>query len=167
MLGGVVLLLQVALGGWVSSNYAVLACSDFPMCQKSWWPAMQFGEGFALWRPLGLSAQGESIPFAALTAIHYVHRAFAMLVLGVLALLAWRLAATDALRASAAWLAGLLALQMATGLANVVLGWPLLAAVLHSGGAAAMVGLLAWVLSRSTGVHASSLSRWPVSGASA
>ena len=167
MLGGVVLLLQVALGGWVSTNYAVLACSDFPMCQQSWWPAMQFDEGFALWRPLGLSAQGEPIPFAALTAIHYVHRAFAMLVLGALALLAWRLAATDGLRTSAAWLAGLLALQLATGLANVVLGWPLFAALLHSGGAAAIVGLLAWVLSRSTGVGARNASRWPVSGASA
>lgn len=167
VLGCVVLVLQVALGGWVSTNYAVLACTDFPMCQQSWWPAMRFDEGFALWRPLGLNAQGEHIPFAALTAIHFVHRSFAVLVLAVLALLAWRLAAIAGLRGYAAWLAGLLALQLATGLANVVLGWPLLAAVLHSGGAAAMVGLLAWVLSRSTGVHAGSGSRWLVRGASA
>ena len=167
VLGCVALVLQVALGGWVSTNYAVLACTDFPLCQQSWWPPMRFDEGFALWRPLGLNTQGDPIPFAALTAIHFVHRAFAMLVLAVLALLAWRLAAIASLRSCALWLAGLLALQLATGLANVVLGWPLLAAVLHSGGAAAIVGLLAWVLSRSTGVHASRLSRWPVSGASA
>ena len=167
VLGCVVLVLQVALGGWVSTNYAVLACTDFPLCQQSWWPPMRFDEGFTVWRPLGLNAQGDHIPFAALTAIHFVHRAFAMLVLAVLALLAWRLAAIASLRSCALWLAGLLALQLATGLANVVLGWPLLAAVLHSGGAAAIVGLLAWVLSRSTGVHASRLSRWPVSEASA
>ena len=167
VLGCVVLVMQVALGGWVSTNYAVLACTDFPLCQQSWWPPMRFDEGFTLWRPLGLNTQGDPIPFAALTAIHYVHRAFAMLVLAVLALLAWRLAAIASLRSCALWLAGLLALQLATGLANVVLGWPLLAAVLHSGGAAAMVGLLAWVLSRSARVHASSLSRWPARGASA
>ena len=162
-----VVLLQVALGGWVSTNYAVLACTDFPMCQQSWWPPMRFDEGFALWRPLGLNSQGESIPFAALTAIHYVHRGFAMVVLVVLALLAWRLAAVSAFRVSAAWLVGLLALQLATGLANVVLGWPLLAAVLHSGGAAALLGLLAWILSRCTQLEVRSVSRWPVSGASA
>ena len=167
VLGCAVVMLQVALGGWVSTNYAVLACTDFPMCQQSWWPPMRFDEGFALWRPLGLNSQGESIPFAALTAIHYVHRGFAMVVLVVLALLAWRLAAVAAFRVSAAWLIGLLALQLATGLANVVLGWPLLAAVLHSGGAAALVGLLAWILSRCTQLEVRSVSRWPVSGASA
>ena len=164
VLGCAVVMLQVALGGWVSTNYAVLACTDFPMCQQSWWPPMRFDEGFALWRPLGLNSQGESIPFAALTAIHYVHRGFAMVVLLVLALLAWRLAAVAAFRVSAAWLVSLLALQLATGLANVVLGWPLLAAVLHSGGAAALAGLLAWILSRCTQLEVRSVSRWPVSG---
>ena len=164
VLGCAVVMLQVALGGWVSTNYAVLACTDFPMCQQSWWPPMRFDEGFALWRPLGLNSQGESIPFAALTAIHYVHRGFAMVVLLVLALLAWRLAAVAAFRVSAAWLVSLLALQLATGLANVVLGWPLLAAVLHSGGAAALLGLLAWILSRCTQLEVRSVSRWPVSG---
>ena len=167
VLGCGVVVVQVALGGWVSTNYAVLACTDFPKCQQSWWPPMRFDEGFALWRPLGLNAQGESIPFAALTAIHYVHRGFAMVVLVVLALLAWRLAAVSAFRVSAAWLVGLLALQLATGLANVVLGWPLLAAVLHSGGAAALLGLLAWILSRCTQLEVRSVSRWPMSGASA
>ena len=167
VLGCLVLVLQVALGGWVSTNYAVLACTDFPLCQQSWWPPMRFDEGFALWRPLGLNTQGDHIPFAALTAIHYVHRAFALLVLLVLAPLAWRLAAVDGLRWGAAWLAGLLALQLATGLANVVLGWPLLAAVLHSSGAAALVGLLSWMLSRSVVVDARRTARWPVREASA
>ncbi|MEO6624158.1 MAG: COX15/CtaA family protein [Burkholderiaceae bacterium] len=167
VLGCVVLVLQVALGGWVSTNYAVLACTDFPMCQQSWWPPMRFEEGFALWRPLGLNAQGDHIPFAALTAIHFVHRGFALLVLAVLAPLAWKLAAVDGLRTGAAWLASLLALQLATGLANVVLGWPLLAAVMHSAGAAALVGLLAWMLSRSAMIDARRTARWPVGEASA
>ena len=142
----VLLLLQVALGGWVSTNYAVLACSDFPQCQGSWWPLMDFEQGFALWRELGMTAGGEVIGFAALTAIHYVHRLAALLVLSALALLAWRLHRLAALRRPARWIAALAALQLATGLSNVVLDWPLLAAVLHTGGAGALVVALTWVL---------------------
>src|SRR5690606_29841373 len=66
--------LQVALGGWVSTNYAVLACQEFPTCQGSWWPAMDFRHGFTLLRDLGETKQGDYLPFAALTAIHYTHR---------------------------------------------------------------------------------------------
>jgi len=66
-------LVQVALGAWVSSNYAVLACRDFPTCQGSWWPTMDFAEGFVLRRPLGGGSDGY-LPFAALTAIHMAHR---------------------------------------------------------------------------------------------
>ena len=62
--------LQIALGGWVSTNYAVLACNTFPACQNSWWPAMDFSQGFTLWRELGLTASGEHVSFSALTAIH-------------------------------------------------------------------------------------------------
>jgi heme a synthase len=61
--------LQIALGGWVSTNYAVLACDTFPACQKSWWPEMDFAAGFSLWRELGLTSSGANTPFAALTAI--------------------------------------------------------------------------------------------------
>ena len=138
--------LQVALGGWVSTNYAVLVCTDFPQCQGSWWPAMDFEQGFALWRELGMTATGEVISFAALTAIHYVHRLVAFIVLALLGLLAWRLNFTPALRRPARWIAVLTGLQLATGLSNVVLDWPLLAAVLHTGGAAALVLLLSWLL---------------------
>ena len=143
------LALQVLLGGWVSTNYAVLACTDFPTCQGSWWPPMEFAQGFALWRPLGLQADGSPIPFAALTAIHYTHRLMAYIVLLALALLAWRLWAAPALRPQARWLAGLALLQLLTGLSNVVLGWPLLAAVLHTGGAAALALVLTWALAAS------------------
>ncbi len=141
--------LQIALGGWVSTNYAVLACTEFPACQNSLWPAMNFSEGFTLWRALGASADGGNISFQALTAIHYVHRLSAYLVFTVLLALAWRLYRLSALRSQAKWLAGLTVLQVATGLGNVLLGWPLAAAVLHTGGAAALVIVLTGVVAGS------------------
>jgi cytochrome c oxidase assembly protein subunit 15 len=142
----VLLWLQVALGGWVSTNYAVLACTEFPTCQASWWPEMNFAQGFELWRELGLTGDGQHISFAALTAIHYAHRLMAYVVLTLLALLTWRMRAVAGWRRAANWLAALLLLQFLTGLSNVVLDWPLLAAVLHTGGAAALVVVLTWSL---------------------
>ncbi|MDB5999405.1 MAG: cytochrome oxidase subunit, partial [Rhizobacter sp.] len=82
---------QIVLGGWVSTNYAVLACTDFPTCQGSFWPAMDFEHGFTVLRELGQGRDGGWLPFAALTAIHYVHRLGAYVVLAALVLLAWRL----------------------------------------------------------------------------
>lgn len=149
--GFALLWLQVALGGWVSTNYAVLACNEFPTCQGSWWPPMDFRQGFELWRHLGLTGSGEHITFAALTAIHYTHRLVAYLVLAMLAAVAWQLNRCG-LRPQARWMAGLAALQLVSGLSNVVLGWPLVAAVGHTGGAAALVVVFTWALceSRST-----------------
>ncbi len=137
--------LQIALGGWVSTNYAVLACTDFPDCQNSLWPAMDFRQGFTLWRELGASGQGidgGNISFQALTAIHYVHRLSAYVVFAFMLILAFRLYRLPPMRSQAQWLAGLALLQVATGLGNVLLGWPLLAAVLHTAGAAALVIVL-------------------------
>ena len=130
---------QIALGGWVSTNYAVLACTDFPACQNSFWPAMNFKEAFTLWRELGAGRDGDNISFQALTAIHYVHRLSAYVVFAAIGLLVVKLLKVAELRTSAKWLAGLALLQAATGLGNVLLGWPLAAAVLHTGGAAALV----------------------------
>jgi cytochrome c oxidase assembly protein subunit 15 len=137
--------MQVALGGWVSTNYAVLACSDFPTCQGSWWPAMEFAQGFELWRDLGKTSAGEHVTFAALTAIHYTHRLAAYVVFIPLVVLAWQLRAGP-LRRVAHVLAGLAAWQFASGLSNVVLGWPLVAAIAHTAGAAALVVALTWAL---------------------
>jgi cytochrome c oxidase assembly protein subunit 15 len=136
--------LQIALGGWVSTNYAVLACTDFPTCQGTFWPAMDFEQGFTLWRELGQVRSGENIAFQALTAIHYAHRLAAYAVIAVLALLAWWLRRYSP--STALWLALLLAWQFASGLSNVVLGWPLVAAVAHTGGAAALVLVLTGAL---------------------
>ena len=131
--------LQIALGGWVSTNYAVLACTDFPACQQSLWPAMDFRQGFTLWRSLGSGEGGGNISFQALTAIHYTHRLAAYAVFALLLGLSLKLHRLPAFRHDARWLGGLILLQAATGLSNVVLGWPLVAAVAHTGGAAALV----------------------------
>lgn len=153
-LGALLLLVivQTALGGWVSTNYAVLACREFPTCQGQWWPRMDFEHGFALLRPLGIGRDGGFLPFEALTAIHMVHRLGALVVVVALGLLVWRLWVDGSVTARrwARVLAGLAAWQVGSGLSNVVLDWPLAAALAHTGGAAAMITALtiAWVRAR-------------------
>lgn len=137
---------QVALGGWVSTNYAVLACSTFPDCNGQWWPAMDFAQAFEIWRPLGLLSDGSHISFAALTAIHYVHRLAAYGVIAAVIAVALAMRRQPALAGQGRWLLGLIGLQFLTGLSNVVLDWPLVAAVLHTGGAAALVTVMTWAL---------------------
>jgi len=143
-------IVQVALGGWVSTNYAVLACTEFPTCQGSWWPDMDFDHGFTVLRELGAGKDGGYLPFAALTAIHFVHRIGAAALLVAMVMLIWRLLATGhaALRPWAMALAGAIAWQVASGLGNVLLDWPLLSAVAHTGGAAVLLVLLAMLLTR-------------------
>ena len=148
---------QSLLGAWVSTNYAVLACNDFPLCQGAWWPLMDFSAGFELWRPLGMTAHGDILSFQALTAIHVAHRLFAGVAVLVLAGLLWKLRGLKGAQRGWRWLAALLALQLITGLSNVVLDWPLVAAMLHTGGAGALIAVLTWLLSRSASVHASNL----------
>ncbi len=141
---------QVALGGWVSTNYAVLACRDFPTCQGAWWPPMDFEHGFTVLRELGEGKGGGYLPFAALTAIHVVHRLGAVVVFAALAwLIRLLLVSGDARqRRWALALAGVALWQFASGLGNVVLGWPMVAALAHTGGAAVLIGLLASMLAR-------------------
>ena len=153
-------LVQVALGGWVSTNYAVLACREFPTCQGLWWPQMDFAHAFTIRRELGQTGAGEFLPFAALTAIHFAHRLAAVIVLAALAWLVWRLHATgDAtLRRFGTGLALLGLWQLVTGLSNVVLGWPLVAALVHTAGAALLTMLLTSLLVRA-GLRASTNAR--------
>ena len=141
---GLALLVQLALGGWVSTNYAVLACTGFPACNGFWWPAMDWGSGFTVLRELGRRADGQSISMSALVAIQMAHRLFAIAVLAACAWLVVELGRLgEAARRRARLVASLVILQIATGLSNVVLGWPLLAALAHSAGAAALVICLA------------------------
>ena len=141
-------LLQIALGGWVSTNYAVMACPDFPLCQGQFVPPMDFAHAFTLWRPLGMTGGGEAIPFQSLVAIHWSHRLFAVVVILVLGALLWQAWSAPGLKGLARGLLVLLFLQFATGMSNVVLQWPLLLAVLHSGGAAMLVALLVTLIYR-------------------
>ena len=111
---------------------------------------MDFAGALELWRPLGVSQDGDHISFQALTAIHFTHRLLALCTVLLLGSLAWRLRAVPALRGAQRWLVALLLLQLATGLSNVVLDWPLVAAVLHTGGAGAMLVTLVWTLTSAT-----------------
>jgi cytochrome c oxidase assembly protein subunit 15 len=141
-LAGAVLLVQLALGGWVSTNYATLACTDFPLCNGQVVPTMDFGHGFTLWRELGKTAAGHYLPFPALTAIHWVHRNFAALVVLVLGVAAWRAWRIPGLHGTARNIALVLTAQALTGVATVFLSFPLAIAVLHNAGAALLVLLV-------------------------
>ena len=139
----VLVVAQVALGGWTSANYAALACPDFPACLDGrWWPATDFGEAFTLWHGLGVDYEGGILTHPARTAIHLSHRAGAVLTLlvagGFLVALMRKGPAPAARRAGA--VAGLvLLLQAGLGVANVVLGLPLPVAVAHNGVAALLL----------------------------
>jgi len=139
-LAALALLLQIALGGWVSTNYAVLACTGFPRCNGQWWPAMNWSEGFSFARELGRRADGAPIAMTALVAIQWMHRLFAVVftaAMGWLAARLWRRGAPS--RRRAVIILAVVVVQWATGLSNVVLGWPLVAALAHTAGAAALV----------------------------
>ena len=140
------IVIQIALGGWVSSNYAALACSDLPLCQGEWMPSMDLAHAFTLQRELGQTADGQLLPFGALAAIHWCHRLGALAVLLTTGALAAGLLRTKD-RRSRRWggaLFAMLTLQLTLGIGNVLLSLPLPIAVAHTLGAA---GLLAIALS--------------------
>ncbi len=134
--------LQIALGGWTSSNYAALACADFPTCHGEWWPQTDFRQGFNIAQQIGPNYLGGTLESDARTAIHVAHRLGALLVsilVLALAAFAWRAGS----HRWAAGLAGVLLLQVSLGIANVVMFLPLPIAVAHNAGAAVLLlGLL-------------------------
>ncbi|MBW8844676.1 MAG: COX15/CtaA family protein [Burkholderiales bacterium] len=147
----VLTLIQVALGGWVSTNYAVLACDEFPTCHGGqWWPPLDFAQGFQLWRELGQRAGGGWLGFEALAAIHMAHRIGAVVVLSAILALAWAIHrhAGRPARAWTRWLLAAAGWQFASGLSNVVLDWPIVAALAHTAGAAMLLALLTTLLAR-------------------
>jgi cytochrome c oxidase assembly protein subunit 15 len=138
----VILVLQIALGGWVSANYAALACPDLPLCHGAVVPPMEFGPAFHVVRELGQTAVGDPLPREALTAIHWSHRLFALLVVLVVGWTALRALRIDALRRVGAAVAVFLLLQFALGVANVDFGLPLALAAAHNAGAALLLAAL-------------------------
>jgi cytochrome c oxidase assembly protein subunit 15 len=146
------LVLQITLGGWVSTNYAVLACGEFPRCAAGhWWPEADWANGFTLLRELGRAGQGDFLPAQALVAIHLAHRGFALVAaVGLLGLAAVLWGHADPqVRRHARGLAGLLLLQLITGMGNVVLAWPLAGALCHTAGAAVLLALMVSLLAPS------------------
>ncbi|CAG9206017.1 Heme A synthase, cytochrome oxidase biogenesis protein Cox15-CtaA [Paraburkholderia tropica] len=142
LIGLALLIAQIALGGWVSTNYAVLACTDFPTCNGAWIPPMDFHHGFHLWRALGMDGNGDVITQDALVAIHWTHRTFAFVVIAYLVGFALKMRRYASLRRPANWVLIVVAIQFLTGLSNIVLQWPLPVAVAHNGGAAILLLLL-------------------------
>lgn len=130
---------QIALGGWVSSNYAALACVDFPTCHGEWLPEMDFRHGFQLVRELGRTATGGHLAYEALTAIHWSHRVGALVTLVYVGALAFALVRTPAMAAYGGLLGAALLLQIALGITNILAGLPLAVAVAHNAVAAVLL----------------------------
>jgi cytochrome c oxidase assembly protein subunit 15 len=142
LLSLVILFMQIALGGWVSTNYSALACSGFPLCQGSLIPEMDWVQGFSLWRHLGMTSAGDYLPFSALVAIHWAHRNFAMIVVAVVAWTSHKARKIEGLRTVSRAISWMILIQLATGISTVLLDWPLALAVVHNAGAAALLILL-------------------------
>lgn len=129
---------QIALGGWVSSNYAAVACVDLPTCHGEWWPQMDFANGFHLTQHIGPNYLGGQLDSDARTAIHMTHRLGALLVTLVLVVLAWQLQRHGLSRLTGLLLLSL-TIQISLGISNVLLHLPLLVAVAHNLGGAALL----------------------------
>ena len=132
--------LQIMLGGWVSANYAALACPDLPLCVGQAAPPMDFANAFHVVRELGRTESGELLPQPALIAIHWSHRVFALVVVSVVG---WAAARASRVYGVIAALVGfLLLLQFSLGVANVAFSLPLALAAAHNAGAAALLAAL-------------------------
>ncbi len=150
-----VLGLQIALGGWTSSNYAAVACPDFPKCQNAWWPHTDYRNAFMLWRGLGTNYEGGVLDNPARVAIHLTHRLGALaatVALTLAALVTILRSHRPSARMAAAAVLAALGLQLAIGIAMVERGFPLWLATAHNAGATLLVLAtlaLVWSLSRS------------------
>jgi heme a synthase len=136
------LAVQIALGGWTSSNYAAIACPDFPTCQRAWWPPMSFRSAFVLWHGLNIDYEGGVLASAARVAIHVTHRIGALVAAGALALAALYVLRQRGLAPAhaRAWaVLAALVLQLTLGISMVLRGFPLGIATAHTAGAALLL----------------------------
>ena len=137
-----VLLLQIVLGGWVSTNYAALACADIPLCNGEFVPAMDFANAFHVFRPLGMGPDGELLKLEALRAIHWMHRLGALLVVMIVGSFALTLLKVQNGRKAAKMLLAMIVMQVALGVLNVWFSLPIVVAVAHNGVAAMLFAQL-------------------------
>lgn len=149
--GLVVLFGQIFLGGWTSTNYAALACTDFPTCHGAWWPEMNVKDAFTFMRPLGEHADGAAITLESITAIQWVHRLGAMVTLLYFMFLAGYMMKFWQLRGITILLLILLLTQIVLGVSNLVLHLPLVLAVAHNMVAALLVIVMVMINSKVTG----------------
>jgi cytochrome c oxidase assembly protein subunit 15 len=146
----VLLFLQIMLGGWTSTNYAALACTDYPTCHGAMIPPMDFQNAFSIFRELGFTANGESLSLEALHAIQWVHRVGSIILSVYLVIMAISLSAFSSLRFYKNLLLIVLAFQFVIGVANLLLHLPLALATAHNLGAAFLVIILVIINSRVT-----------------
>ncbi len=148
IIAAVVLFAQIVLGGWVSTNYAALACTDLPTCHGQWVPNMDFANAFHVIRPLGIGPDGELLTIEALRAIHWIHRLGAIVVVLVVGAFAWRMMRIEAGFKVGRMLVVLLAVQVLLGLSNVWFSLPIAVAVGHNGVAALLLALMTVIIYR-------------------
>ncbi len=139
IIGIAILFSQIALGGWVSSNYAALACTDFPQCDSQWIPPVDFKHGFQIVRELGVTQDGAPLSSEAMNAIHWTHRAGALITLVYLLWLGLKVMKDPALKIYGGLLLVFLVTQVSIGVANIIHSLPLPLAVAHNAGAALLV----------------------------
>lgn len=146
----VLLFIQIALGGWTSTNYAALACTDYPTCHGSLIPEMDFSNAFTIFRELGVTSLGEPLSLEALHAIQWVHRVGAIVLLGYLLFVAYILKVNQGFNMWRNILILVISLQFIIGIANLLLHLPIVLATLHNLGAALLVVILVGINSRIT-----------------
>ena len=140
----VVVIIQITLGGWVSSNYAAVACIDLPTCHGEWWPDMDFAAGFNIFQEIGPNYLGGMLYGEGRTAIHMTHRMGALVTLLAVLWLAWRLYRAG-LTATAAALTAALFIQLGLGITNILAQLPLAVAVAHNAFGAVLLLTLVFV----------------------
>jgi len=142
LFGLLLVIVQFALGGWVSANYAAMACPDFPTCQGTYWPGMDFLSGFVLWRDIGIDYEGIQLNLEAATSVHMAHRLGALISLlyvGWLALHTIRLGANDQLCRYGLLVLVLLLIQTTLGIITVLMHLPVPVVVAHSAAGALLI----------------------------
>jgi cytochrome c oxidase assembly protein subunit 15 len=138
----IVLVIQIMLGGWTSTNYAALACADFPKCNASWWPQMDFYNAFMIELATDLNYEFGRLDSPARVAIHFTHRIWAIVAAAMLVILS--IASYKTIKISYQKIISLclvlfLFIQVTLGILNIKMGLPIYVAVAHNGNAAILL----------------------------